>query len=146
MQNWSWKLAAVTAITAIWLVTGSRVQAGRVPCDDIIRKIIHDISAEHGKSADISHVARQLHTDIPWVEHCMQAAGRRPKRPGLESAESREERLEKYEDDEPEEALAEDKGEPGAKERPEHPQRERRQSIHIPVPTPDYYHNTEERD
>jgi len=145
MPNVGWKLIAVVAIVAAWLVIGRRAHAGRVPCDEVIRRIIHDVSAERGKSADISHVARQLHTDIPWVEHCMQAAGRRPKRPGLEAAESREERLEAYESDEPEEAGAEDKQEPGAKERLEHPARERQQKIHIPVPTPDYYHNAEDR-
>jgi len=114
----------------------------RVPCDRVISRLNHEEGSEHGTAPDMSRVAKQLHTTVTWVERCMLAYGRRPRRPGLESAESREQHLEDLEEQEPEEVAPEDIAEPGARERKEHPEKER--VTHVkPPPTPggffDYY-------
>jgi hypothetical protein len=107
----------------------------RISCERVISKIDQQVRRTNGQPADMSQVARQLGTHVIWVEHCMLAYGRRPKRPGYESAEARDERLEALEADEPEESGPEDVEEPGARERPEHPEKERVLRIK-PPPTP----------
>ncbi|MBI3784587.1 MAG: hypothetical protein HY270_14430 [Deltaproteobacteria bacterium] len=132
----SWLLAAI--LVAFFLVRFvPPANAGQVACSDVIKKVNHRISLERGNSPDLSLVAHQVGSSVPWVEHCMKVYGRRPKRPGLESAEAHEERLEAFEDDEPEETGPEDVEEEGAKERREHPERPRYSKFkNVPAPEP----------
>ncbi len=109
--------------------------AQRVSCDRVISRISHEEGIQHGNAPDMSMVARRLGTTVTWVERCMLAYGRRPKRPGLESAESREQHLESFEDQEPEEVAPEDVAEPGARELKEHAEKERVSRMK-PPPTP----------
>ncbi len=114
----------------------SRADAGNAGCPDVLRKVNGHISTRRGEPADLSQIARDLGTSIPWVEHCLQIYGRRAKRPGLESAEERESMMEAVESEEPEESASEDTEEGGARERPPHPQRPRYQDYHF-TPTPE---------
>jgi hypothetical protein len=96
----------------------------RVPCDQVISRVDHDTDVQRGHAADMSMVAKGLGTSITWVQRCMLAYGRRPKRSGVESAETTEQRLEKFEEEEPEEGGSEDVEEENAgngNERPERP-------------------------
>lgn len=135
MRGREWTLigAVVVLFLRLRVATG-----GGVACSSVIAQINHGVTAEHGRAADMSHIAKTLGTSPAWVEHCMLAYGRRPKRPGLESAEGREERLESLEENEPEETAPEDKEEEGAPERPEHPEKERQLKVR-PTPTPDFF-------
>lgn len=110
----AWALAALLMVLA-----GARAAwAGNVSCVDIVREATAYTSRSRGRVVDVSELARQMGTSITWVEHCLRAFGRRPKRPSLESHETREADLEALEESEPEESFAEDREEPGARERP----------------------------
>jgi hypothetical protein len=111
-------------LVALWMVP-PRGRAGQVSCVQVMRSVNRHVSRERGRSADLSDVAKSLGTSPSWVEHCLRAYGRRPKRPGLESAEGREGLLEDYEESEFEESGPEDVEEPGARERPVHPEKPR---------------------
>jgi len=100
-----------------WLTFAApRTEARRVACDQVLSVVNRQLRATRGRATDLTDVAKELKTTIPWVEHCMRAYGRRPLRPGREAAESREAEIEAYEEDEPEETFAEDIEEPGARE------------------------------
>jgi hypothetical protein len=120
---------------ALLIVAARQASAGRVPCVEIVRKATSYTSRTRGKIVDVSELAKQMGTSVAWVEHCLRAFGRRPKRPSLESHEGREAELEMLEDEEPEESFAEDQEEPGARERPPSTQRPRYLSIK-PSPAP----------
>jgi len=111
-------------------------QGVRVPCDQVMAQLTHQVSSSKGGTADLTIVAKQLGTNIVWVERCMQAYGRRVVRPGLESAEGREERLENFEEDEAEESGREDVPEPGARERPPARDNEVEREREPKIPTP----------
>lgn len=154
MRRVSWTIIAAALLLAVCLyragaqVGGSAthdegaafqrpgMQGARVPCTQVMSKVHQHVRLTRGHAADISEIAKQLGTSVPWVERCMLAYGRRAERPGQETAEAREERLESFEEDEPEEAGLEDIQEPGAREREEHPQKERQLRIK-PPPTPE---------
>jgi hypothetical protein len=115
---------------------GSEIEAAhrRIPCDQVISRVDHDLNAERGQAVDMLLVSRELGTSVTWVERCMRAYGRRVKRPGVESAETTEQRLESFEEDEPEEVQPEDVEEEGGefRERPE----QQRQPKNAPLRTP----------
>lgn len=137
MLTMRWRVVFSATLLAVWLASSApRAEAGRVACDVVISAVHRQVGILRGRSADLSLVAKRLGTTVPWIEHCMRAYGRRPKRPGLESAEAREEQLESFEDEEPEEAFHEDVEEPGARERVVHPQKERVLRAK-PPPTPE---------
>ena len=104
-------------------VESSRVARGRVPCDQVTSRLDRDTNARNGRTPDMSVVAEELGTSVVWVERCMLAYGRRPKRPGTESDEARQHLLESWEADEPEESGPEDIEEAGAPYRREQPER-----------------------
>jgi hypothetical protein len=110
----------------------------RIPCDQVISRVDRHADARQGHSvarfADLSAVAKELGTNVTWVERCMLAYGRRVRRPGIESAGTTERRLESFEEDEVEEVQPEDV-EGGGGEFPERPERQRRLKS-APVPTP----------
>ena len=84
-------------------------------------------------------MAKILGTGVFWLERCMLAYGRLPKRPLTTG--SLDDRLESLEADEPEETGPEDVQEPGARERVEHPERPRVLHLGIeqrPTPEPEY--------
>jgi hypothetical protein len=114
----------------------TRAQAGQVPCTEILKAINRHVSRGQGRPVDLSELAEDMGTSVPWVEHCMRVYGRRSRRPGLESAEGREGLLEDYEENEPEEWAREDIEEPGARERPVRPQKPRYMQFKA-TPTPD---------
>lgn len=124
------------AATLLVLLSWSPTQAGNVGCSEIMKRTNRHVSTGRGEPADISLIARELDTSIPWVEHCMRMYGRRAKRPGLESPEEREKLLEAREADEPEESAREDIEEGGARERPERPIKPRYMDYRF-TPTPE---------
>jgi len=135
----NWRTLTVVTALALWLLCAAPSGlAGRVPCSTVLSRVTHSVGQEKGRPVDMSQLAKRLGTTVTWVEHCMRVYGRRPKRPGFESAEEREAALEALEEDEPEETSSEDVQEPGARERAEHPARERVLRIK-PPPTPDSY-------
>ena len=130
----AWCLALVVLL--FWLaIAVPRTEARRVSCDRVLSTANREVRLSKGGTADLSAIARGLGTTVAWVEHCMLAYGRRPRRPGYQTAESRETELERLESDEPEEEFPEDVEEPGARERVVHPQRPRVLRVK-PPPTP----------
>jgi len=105
-----------------------------VGCDQVLSEANRE-ALEHGRSPKLSVLAKRLGTSGTWVERCLQSYGRRSTRSGYESAEGRENRLELLESEEVEETFPEDAEEPGASERPIHPEKERQFKIN-PIPTP----------
>jgi hypothetical protein len=89
----------------------------RVACAEVISSVNHDLSIQHGRSADLARIARDLETNVTWVEHCMLAYGRRPKSEDEETSEAHETLLEQMEEDEPEETAPEDAAEDNVRER-----------------------------
>ena len=161
MRGFKWSVF-VAAVLAAWLAsTGVRAgdgsakqeeadeeehaaaQARRVPCTEVMSKVHRQVRLSRGRAADISDVAKQLGTNVPWVERCMLSYGQRAERPGHETAEAREERLESFEEDEFEEAGPEDISEPGAREREEHAEKERAARIKA-RPTPELFEEYKE--
>ena len=119
-------VVVMAILLALLVVRGvPPANAGQVSCAEIMHHVNHQISAEHGRAVDISAMAKTIGTSPPWIEHCMQVYGRRPKRPDLQSGEDREDLLETFETSEPEETAPEDEEEDGVRERPEHPERPR---------------------
>jgi hypothetical protein len=99
----------------------------RVPCDQVISRVDHYAHSHSAHlSADLSEVAKELGTNVAWVERCMLAYGRRVGRPGKESAASTEQLLKTFEEDEPEEVEREDIDEGLRGGVPERPERQRR--------------------
>src|SRR5262249_19347383 len=103
-------------VAMVWTIRTDTAAAWRVPCDQVISRVNHEVGAERGGSADLSKLAKAMGTTTGWVEHCMTMYGRRQRRPEVESADRREERLEALEDEEPEEVAPEDVEEPGEHE------------------------------
>jgi len=104
---------------------GSLAAQRRAPCDEVTSQVDRDTNARGGHTVDMSVVAKELGTSVVWVERCMLAYGRQPRRPSGKSAESREQLLESLEENEPEEENApediEEAGAPNRGERPEQP-------------------------
>jgi hypothetical protein len=147
MRGVSWKGAIVGTFALTWLgaapatVVAAPMERGgeeapeaeeespghavRVGCERVISEIDHQV-LEVGDAPDLSVIAKRLRTTLTWVDRCVQSYGRRAKHPGRESADSREYHLNQLESDEFEEKAPEDKEEPGARERKEHPEKERR--------------------
>jgi hypothetical protein len=98
----------------------------RVPCDEVISRVDHYAEVQPGNVADVSKVAKELGTNVTWVERCMLAYGRRAKRSRVESAETTAQRLESFEEDEPEEVGPEDVEEEGSSARRGPSERQRR--------------------
>lgn len=129
-----WDRVPFALLVCVIVLGSARVGwGGNVSCVEIVRRANAYTSRSRGRVVDISELARKMGTSVTWVEHCLKAFGRRPKRPSLESHESREAELEALEESEPEESFAEDREEPGARERPPATTRPRYLSI---KPTP----------
>jgi hypothetical protein len=155
MRRFPWSLVALAVCATVWFASSgahagegdsrqqqqsesksAAVQGRRVPCTAVMSKVHRQTRLSRGRGADISAIAKQLGTNVPWVERCMLSFGARAQRPGHETAEAREERLESFEEDEFEESGSEDTSEPGAREREEHLEKEREARIRA-RPTPE---------
>jgi len=111
-------------------------RTARVGCDRVVSEFDSESRSKPDRVVDISVVAKELGSNVTWVERCLQAYGRRAKRPGYESAEGREKRLESMEEDEVEETFPEDSEEQGATERPERAEKPRQFKLKgLPTPT-----------
>ena len=104
-------------------------------CDRIVSEFDSDTALKPDRVVSLSVLAKELGTNVTWIERCLQAYGRRSKRSGYESAEGQEKRLESMEEDEVEETFPEDSEEQGATERPERAEKPRQFKLRS-LPTP----------
>lgn len=96
-------------------IKSSSAAERRVPCDQVISQVDRESYTHPRHAVEMSVVAKNLDTNVVWVERCMVAYGRQPRRPSAQSVESKEKRLESLEEDEPEERAPEEIEEAGAR-------------------------------
>ena len=97
----------------------------RLPCSEVVSRLDHDRGVQSGHSTNVARIAKDMGTSVIWMEHCVEAYGRRPLHRSIEDTEGAEAELEKFESGEAEEGGPEDLQEGGARERVEHPEKER---------------------
>jgi hypothetical protein len=87
----------------------------RLSCHEMVERVSHGKRVVNGTPLSLNEIARELGTNVDWLEQCLIAYGRRvPKRAQVGSHESaREDRLERSEEEEAEEVAPEDIPEPG---------------------------------
>jgi hypothetical protein len=107
------RLAVAIPIVAMLTIPEPRADAGQTDCATIISVVNSHVRSGAGKSLDMKAISKSVGVSRLWIEHCMQAYGRRLPRLAIEPlGHAKEDRLEEYEVDEPNDEAPEDLAEP----------------------------------